>query len=135
MASRRAAGEAAKSTKGWINKVFFPNIPLRMLVPKEALESPKEFTQVAFKTQPSVSKIQLKLYLEALYGVEVTNVNTKNFVGKKRRYRTRDAYYREPDYKKAWVTLGEPVTLSGGPAGVKKKPATQAGAKEQEAGA
>ncbi len=32
--------------------------------------------------------------------------------GKKKRVRGSVAYYRRPDYKKAYVTLKEPVTLS-----------------------
>lgn len=49
--------------------------------------------------------------LESIYGLQVERVNTLNMEGKKKRARGSVAFYRRPDYKKAYVTLKEPVTL------------------------
>ncbi|CAM6034464.1 unnamed protein product [Sphagnum compactum] len=87
--------------------IHFANLPLKLLLPK----SRENITEVAFKTVPSASKIEIKRVLESLYGLQVAKVNTLNMEGKKKRARGSVAYYRRPDYKKAYVTLKEPVTL------------------------
>jgi large subunit ribosomal protein L23 len=56
-------------------------------------------------------QIEIKRVLESLYGLQVAKVNTLNMEGKKKRAKGSLAFYRRPDYKKAYVTLKEPVSL------------------------
>ncbi|GJP47361.1 hypothetical protein CLOM_g6561 [Closterium sp. NIES-68] len=85
--------------------VHFANIPLRIVRP-ESLENIKE---VVFRTVPSVNKVEIRRYLESLYGLEVDRVHTMNYEGKKKR--SRFGFYRRPDWKKVVVELKNPVTL------------------------
>ncbi|CAM6090836.1 unnamed protein product [Calypogeia fissa] len=59
--------------------IHFANLPLRLLLPK-TLDNVKE---VAFKTVPSASKIEIKRVLDSVYGLEVEKVHTLNMEGKK----------------------------------------------------
>lgn len=96
---------ATKKAVGRI--IHFANLPLKLLLPS----SRENITEVAFKTIPSASKIEIKRVLESIYGLQVAKVNTLNMEGKKKRAKGNLAFYRRPDYKKAYVTLKEPVSL------------------------
>ncbi|CAM6084540.1 unnamed protein product [Calypogeia fissa] len=87
--------------------IHFANLPLRLLLPK-TLDNVKE---VAFKTIPSASKIEIKRVLESVYGLEVEKVHTLNMEGKKKLNRKSGTHYRRLDYKKAYVVLKNPVSL------------------------
>jgi len=97
MATKKAVGRV----------IHFANLPLKLLLPS----SRENITEVAFKTIPSASKIEIKRVLESIYGLQVAKVNTLNMEGKKKRAKGNLAFYRRPDYKKAYVTLKEPVSL------------------------
>uniref|UniRef100_A0A0D6QY26 Large ribosomal subunit protein uL23m n=1 Tax=Araucaria cunninghamii TaxID=56994 RepID=A0A0D6QY26_ARACU len=85
--------------------IHFANLPLKLLMPS-SLDNIKE---VAFKTIPSASKIEIKRVLESVYGFEVEKVQTLNMQGKQKR---RGGFvYFKPDYKKAYVTLKKPLSL------------------------
>ncbi|KAJ7514310.1 hypothetical protein O6H91_23G038400 [Diphasiastrum complanatum] len=88
--------------------IYFANIPLRLVLP-DTLDNIKE---VAFRTVPRATKIEIKRVLESVYGLEVEKVNTLNMDGKKKMNRRKGFFYREPAYKKAYVILKNPVTLS-----------------------
>ena len=62
-----------------------------------------------FIVNPRANKIQIKKAVEEMYGVEVTNVNTMNYVGKIRTRGTRSGFTKgkTPARKKAIVTLKE----------------------------
>ncbi|CAN6479234.1 unnamed protein product [Victoria cruziana] len=85
--------------------IHFPNLPIKLLMPSK-LENIKEF---AIKTIPSASKIEIKRVLEGLYGFEVDNVRTLNMEGKKKK--RGGIVFAKPDYKKAYVTLKQPLSL------------------------
>lgn len=85
--------------------VHFANLPLKLVMPS----SRENIKEVAFKTIPSASKIEIKRVLESLYGLEVEKVQTLNMQGKKKR--RGGIVFAKPDYKKAYVTLKHPVTL------------------------
>jgi len=85
--------------------VHFANLPLKLVMPS----SRENIKEVAFKTIPSASKIEIKRVLESLYGLEVEKVQTLNMQGKKKR--RGGIVFSKPDYKKAYVTLKNPVTL------------------------
>ena len=58
-----------------------------------------------FVVAPDANKTQIRLAVEAVFGVKVTGVNTLNRPGKRRR--TRYGWGKRPDTKRAIVTLAE----------------------------
>ena len=58
-----------------------------------------------FIVAPQANKTEIKIAVEKVFGVKVTNVNTINRAGKKRR--TRFGVGRRPDTKRAIVTVAE----------------------------
>ena len=64
-----------------------------------------EHNAVVFKVAGSATKPQIKAAVEALFGVNVTGVNTMTTKGKTKRWKGRP--YTRSDFKKAVVTLAE----------------------------
>jgi large subunit ribosomal protein L23 len=58
-----------------------------------------------FVVDPDANKTQIRLAVEEVFRVKVTNVNTVNRPGKRRR--TRFGWGKRPDTKRAIVTLAE----------------------------
>ena len=58
-----------------------------------------------FIVAPEANKTEIRLAVEAVFGVKVTNVNTINRPGKRRR--TRYGWGQRPDTKRAIVTLAD----------------------------
>ena len=58
-----------------------------------------------FKVHPKASKPEIKDAIEAIWGVEVLNVNTLNRKGKATRVRNSNRKGSTPDTKRAIVTL------------------------------
>jgi len=69
--------------------------------------------QYTFRVYPSANKNDIKQAVEHLFKVNVTNVNTMNRIGKKKRERTAN-YGTTSAWKKAVVTLkdGESIDLT-----------------------
>lgn len=86
--------------------VHFANLPIKLLMPS----SFTNITEIALKTIPSASKIEIKRVLESLYGFEVEKVQTLNMEGKKKK--RGGILLAKPDYKKAYVTLKTPLSIS-----------------------
>ncbi|KAI4317264.1 hypothetical protein L6164_025150 [Bauhinia variegata] len=86
--------------------VNFANLPIKLLMPS----SFTNINEIALKTIPSASKIEIKRVLESLYGFEVEKVRTLNMEGKKKKYG--GLLFAKPDYKKAYVTLKNPLSIS-----------------------
>ncbi|KAF7834293.1 large subunit ribosomal protein L23 [Senna tora] len=86
--------------------VHFANLPIKLLMPS----SFTNIKEIALKTIPSASKIEIKRVLESLYGFDVEKVQTLNMDGKKKKYG--GILIAKPDYKKAYVTLRTPLSLS-----------------------
>src|SRR4028118_2062784 len=68
-----------------------------------------EHNAVVFKVAGDASKPQIKAAVEALFGVNVTGVNTLVQKGKTKRWKGRP--YTRSDVKKAIVTLAEGQTI------------------------
>jgi large subunit ribosomal protein L23 len=64
-----------------------------------------EQNAVVFKVAKDATKPQIKAAVEAIYGVDVTGVNTITQKGKSKRWKGRP--YTRSDLKKAIVTLAE----------------------------
>jgi large subunit ribosomal protein L23 len=68
-----------------------------------------------FLVRKDANKTQIKIAVEAVFGVKVVNVNTLNRQGK--RMRTRTGFGKRKDTKRAIVSLveGDRIDLFGGP--------------------
>jgi large subunit ribosomal protein L23 len=64
---------------------------------------------------PDANKTEIKIAVEKVFGVTVTNVNTINRQGKRRR--TRTGWGKRNDTKRAIVSVasGERIDIFGGP--------------------
>ncbi|CAO2827780.1 unnamed protein product [Amaranthus hypochondriacus] len=86
--------------------VHFANLPIKLLMPSTFTN----ITEISLKTIPSATKIEIKRVLESLYGFEVDKVQTLNMDGKKKK--RGGILLAKPDYKKAYVTLKTPLSIS-----------------------
>ncbi|GAB2254053.1 hypothetical protein Droror1_Dr00021862 [Drosera rotundifolia] len=86
--------------------IHFANLPIKLLMPNTFTN----INEIALKTIPSATKIEIKRVLESLYGFEVERVQTLNMEGKKKK--RGGLLFAKPDYKKAYVTLRRPLELS-----------------------
>ncbi|XP_059644365.1 uncharacterized protein LOC132286119 isoform X2 [Cornus florida] len=86
--------------------IHFANLPIKLLMPS----SFENIREIALKTIPSASKIEIKRVLESLYGFEVEKVRTLNMDGKKKK--RGGVLFARPDYKKAYITLKNPLSIS-----------------------
>ena len=68
-----------------------------------------------FLVDPDANKSQIKIAVEQVFGVKVTDVNTMNRKGKRKR--TRGGFGKRKDTKRAIVTLvaGDRIDIFGGP--------------------
>jgi large subunit ribosomal protein L23 len=60
-----------------------------------------------FVVAPDANKIEIKHAIEHIFGVHVTNVNTLNRKGKRKRNRRSGSFASRPDSKRAVVSLAE----------------------------
>ena len=64
-----------------------------------------------FVVAPDANKIEIKQAVESIFGVRVTNVNTVNRKGKRKRNRRTGGYGTRPASKRAIVSLAEGDTI------------------------
>ena len=80
-----------------------------------AASAPAEGTDVAqqivFEVAPDANKIEIRKAVESIFDVRVTNVNTMNRNGKRKRNRRTFTYGTRADTKRALVTLAEGDTI------------------------
>jgi len=100
--------------------IYFPNLSLQLLpLPHDKMEEIKTTgwtREVAFKTSPSTTKLEIKAYVEAVYGMTVERVSTINYLGRKyqvtvnKRGPNRQPMItmRDEDWKKAYVIFAPP---------------------------
>jgi large subunit ribosomal protein L23 len=60
-----------------------------------------------FEVSPDANKVEIRQAVEAIFGVRVTNVNTLNRQGKRKRNRRDGKVGKRPDRKRAIVSLAE----------------------------
>jgi large subunit ribosomal protein L23 len=58
-----------------------------------------------FVVAPDANKVEIRHAVEAIFGVNVVNVNTLNRPGKRKRNRRQQTFGKRPDTKRALVTL------------------------------
>ena len=68
-----------------------------------------------FEVAPGANKIQIKQAVEEIFGVRVTNVNTMNRAGKRKRNRRTGTWGRRANQKRAVVSLaaGDSIEIFG----------------------
>ena len=93
----------AKKAQGSVDIGHYDVILSPHITEKSTLLS--EHNAVVFKVANDATKPQIKAAVEALFGVNVTGVNTITTKGKTKRWKGRP--YMRSDVKKAIVTLAE----------------------------
>ena len=81
----------------------YDHIQSVLLTEKATLLSEK-LNKYVFRVPPSANKLQIKRAIEVIFKKKVSDVNTANYAGKKKRERRAD-FGRRPNWKKAIVTL------------------------------
>jgi large subunit ribosomal protein L23 len=82
------------------------DIILRPVVSEKSYES-YDANVYTFEVAPDANKIEIKKAVEEIFGVRVTNVNTLNRQGKRKRNRRDGKVGKRPDRKRAIVSLAE----------------------------
>ena len=95
--------KAKKQAQGAVDISHYDVVLSPHITEKSTLLS--EHNAVVFKVAPRATKPQIKAAVEALFGVDVTGVNTITTKGKTKRWKGRP--YTRSDVKKAIVTLAE----------------------------
>ena len=95
--------KAKKAAAGAVDISHYDVILAPHITEKSTLLS--EHNAVVFKVAGDATKPQIKAAVEALFGVDVTGVNTITQKGKTKRWKGRP--YMRSDVKKAVVTLAE----------------------------
>ncbi|TDE27019.1 50S ribosomal protein L23 [Actinomadura sp. 6K520] len=99
-----------------MNKIADPRDVIIAPVVSEKSYGLLDENKYTFVVRPDANKTQIKQAVEAVFGVKVTNVNTLNRQGKRKR--TRFGYGKRKDTKRAIVSLaeGERIDIFGGTA-------------------
>jgi large subunit ribosomal protein L23 len=100
----------AKAKKTEAQAWMYDVITSPLVTEKSTLGS--QYGQVTFRVANSATKPQIKAAVEALFGVDVTGVNTLVQKGKTKRFK--GFVGRRSDTKKAIVTLAEGQTIDAG---------------------
>lgn len=99
-----------------MNKIADPRDVIIAPVVSEKSYGLLDENKYTFVVRLDANKTQIKQAVEKVFGVKVTNVNTLNRQGKRKR--TRFGYGKRKDTKRAIVSLaeGERIDIFGGPA-------------------
>lgn len=81
------------------------NIILGPVVSEKSTRAAEKRNQAVFKVAKGAQKIEIKQAVEQLFSVKVTDVQTLNMKGKKKRFG--QSLGKRSDWKKAYVTLAE----------------------------
>jgi len=86
-----------------------PTMPMVLVDAVNATE--RANAQATFRVLPRMTKHEIREHLQKIYDLPVKNVNTVNYLGKRKRvYGERKiAYYKYRDYKKAIVTFDDSI--------------------------
>jgi large subunit ribosomal protein L23 len=88
-----------------------------IITEKQTAITDKRANRFGFRVAPAANKIEIKKAIEAMYGVNVVDVNTMLYSGKRKSRYTKSGIVngRQASYKKAIVTLkeGEVIDIFG----------------------
>ncbi|PRP81556.1 putative ribosomal protein L23 [Planoprotostelium fungivorum] len=88
------------------NHSFFPN--MWMCVRKDGVRVSKrgpEYRELVFKTRPNMGKKDIEEYLTKLYKLDIVQINTINYDGKKKQSHKQGFVIKQVDWKKVYVTV------------------------------
>jgi large subunit ribosomal protein L23 len=93
----------AKIANGF--RMWMPSMPMLMVSAKSA--NGRHPATATFRVMPRMTKHEITEYLTKIYGLPVIKVNTMNYMGKRKIYRSANSamYYKYKDFKKAIVTF------------------------------
>ncbi|HRY33649.1 MAG TPA: 50S ribosomal protein L23 [Bacteroidales bacterium] len=89
------------------------SVILKPIITEKMTQQGEKLNRYGFVVSRKANKLQIKKEVEALYGVEVKDVNTMNYAGKRKSRYTRTGLVsgRTTARKKAVVTLAEGQTI------------------------
>ncbi len=89
------------------------SVILKPIITEKMTKQGEKLNRYGFVVRKSANKLQIKKEVETLYGVEVKDVNTLNYSGKRKTRYTRSGYVsgRTRSLKKAIITLVEGQTI------------------------
>jgi large subunit ribosomal protein L23 len=102
---------AASYTKQF--RMWMPNMPMLMVSAKNA--TARQPARATFRVLPRMTKHEIKEYLTKIYGLPVRQVNTSNYMGKRKIVRGTSSVirYKYADFKKAVVSFDRSFTDVG----------------------
>jgi len=95
-------------------RMWMPTMPLQLVSIKESTATHP--LRAVFRTLPRMTKHEIKEYLTQIYDLPVRQVNTMNYLGKRKKVLGKygAAYYKYKDFKKAVVTFDKDVEIGLG---------------------
>ncbi|MHC1708223.1 MAG: 50S ribosomal protein L23 [Bacteroidales bacterium] len=89
------------------------SVILKPIITEKMTLQGEKLNRYGFVVRRAANKLQIKKEVESLYGVEVKDVNTLNYSGKRKTRYTRSGYVsgKTRALKKAVVTLAEGQTI------------------------
>jgi large subunit ribosomal protein L23 len=89
------------------------SVILKPIITEKMTQMGEKLNRYGFLVERSANKLQIKKAIKDIYGVEVTEVNTLTFPGKKKTRYTKSGYISgsSNSYKKAIVTLAKGETI------------------------
>jgi large subunit ribosomal protein L23 len=89
------------------------DILIKPILTEKANKQQDTLRRYAFKVDRKANKLEIKLAVEAFYGVHVTDVNTVVVPGKTKNRFTKGGFISgvKPAFKKAYVTVAEGETI------------------------
>lgn len=90
---------------------YYRQIIRRPVVTEKSMRMSETGNTYTFEVAPEANKVEIRRAVEAMFGVNVANVNTMRVAGKTRRRSYRHKAGRTAERKKAMVTLAPGETL------------------------
>lgn len=89
------------------------SVILKPIITEKMTQQGEKLNRYGFVVRRTANKLQIKKEVEGLYGVEVKDVNTLNYSGKRKTRYTRSGYVsgKTRALKKAIITLVEGQTI------------------------
>jgi large subunit ribosomal protein L23 len=86
-------------------RMWMPSMPIMMVSARNA--TARRPATATFRVLPKMTKHEIKEYLTKIYGLPVNNVNTMNYMGKRKMVRSTKVvfHYKYKDFKKAIVSF------------------------------
>jgi len=89
------------------------NVIIKPIITEKMTQLGEKLNRYGFVVDKHANKLQIKKAIKDIYGVEVEEVNTMNYAGKKKSRFTKSGVIsgRSQNYKKAIITLAKGETI------------------------